>query len=290
MFFIIGNPRSGTSLFRLLLTSHSNVHIPPECGFMLWWEKKYTDWTWAKNEQDLGEFLDDLFSSKKFEFWDLDRTDVAKTINENQPDNFSSLCYLIYKVHLDKFGGDARLIGDKNNFHLHHINELHQLFPKAKFIHIIRDGRDVATSYIDMSKIESSSDYRPRLPSDIADIANEWKGNIEAVRNGFSALPSDLKLEIRYEDLVLNTEDTLTWVCSHLGLDFESSMLKFYEKNQSKKLEPDEFMAWKSRTKGKIDSSAIGKWKTLSQFDVSTFEKHTKEILSLYNYDLSEQK
>ena len=290
MFFLIGNPRSGTSLFRLLLTSHSNIHIPPECGFMLWWHKAYSNWNWADNQYDIDRFLDDLFSSKKFEFWELDRETLKTQILKAEPDSFSSLSHEIYKFHLNQFGGDAKLIGDKNNFHLHHIKDLHQLFPTAKFVHIIRDGRDVATSYIDMSKIKSVSDYRPRLPSDITDIAKEWKNNIEMVREGFSCLPTDLKLEIRYEDLVLNTKDTLATVCAHLGVDYDPAMLKFYEKNQARKLEPDEFMAWKSRTKGKIDSSAIGKWKTLSQFDVSTFEKHTKEILSLYNYDLSEQK
>ena len=210
---------------------------------MLWWHKAYSDWNWTNNQDDIDRFLDDLFSSKKFEFWELDREALKTQILKTKPDSFSSLSHEVYKFHLEQFGSAAKLIGDKNNFHLKHIKDLHQLFPKAKFVHIIRDGRDVATSYIDMSKIQSSSDYRPRLPSDILDIAREWKNNIEMVRNGFSILPKDLKLEIRYEDLVLHSEDTLTTVCAHLGVEYDPTMLKFYEKNQARKLEPDEFMA-----------------------------------------------
>ena len=288
MFFIIGNPRSGTSLFRLLLTSHSKVHIPPECGFMLWWHQKYQKWDVDFSKTHLSNFLDDLFAAKKFEFWNLDREALSKEIQRGQPKNYAQLCELIYDFHRNEHSPSATTIGDKNNFHLNHIEDLNQLYPDAKFIHIIRDGRDVATSYIDMSKIDSSSDYRPRLPTHIADIAKEWRKNIQSVMDGFSKLPRIKTLEIRYEDLVTDTEKTLTAICKHLGLEYENGMLEFYTNNQANKLEPDEFMAWKARTRGKIDRSAIGKWKALSDTDIKAFEDITHDILSRYNYELLE--
>jgi len=289
MFFIIGNPRSGTSLFRLLLTSHSDIHIPPESGFMIWWQRVYNDWNWDADNQKLDAFLDDLFNAKKFEFWELDREPLSRTIKANKPDNYAALSRLIYEHHSEKAGKKNALIGDKNNFHLNHIAELDALYPDAKFVHIIRDGRDVATSYMDMSKIDSTSDYRPRLPSSAADIGQEWRKNIESVRSGFSKLPSERTLEIRYEDLVLETEKTLTGVCEFLGQTYEPAMLDFYMKNQARKLEPDEFMAWKARTRGQIDSSAIGKWKNLPQDDIGIFEKICGDILTTYNYELSDE-
>jgi len=289
MFFIIGNPRSGTSLFRLLLTSHSNIHIPPESGFMIWWQRVYKDWTWSDDTIKLDTFLSDLFTSKKFEFMELDRQGLFDFLNKQQPRNYADISQMIYKYHAIKAGKETALIGDKNNFHLKHIADLDQLFPKAKFVHIIRDGRDVATSYIDMSKIDSQSDYRPRLPSAVADIATEWHNNIHSVQNGFSRLPTSRFLEIRYEDLVLDTENTLTKVCAFLGQVYEPAMLDFYLQNQETKLEPDEFMAWKARTRGKIDSSAIGKWQNLSQDDIANFEKICGDILQNYNYSLSSE-
>ena len=287
MFFIIGNPRSGTSLFRLLLTSHSEIHIPPECGFMVWWKKKYGDWSWQSCETIVEQFLDDLFAAKKIEFWNLSRDALLSEILHKQPDSYAALCSTIYKFHARKNSKGNSKIGDKNNFHLNHILELGELYTDAKFIHIIRDGRDVATSYMEMSKIDSASSYRPRLPSDTTGIAREWRENIHSVRQGLEKLSDHRKLEIRYEDLVRDSQATLTKVCHHLNVLYEPQMLEFYQSNQAKKLEPDEFMAWKARTRGKIDASAIGKWKKLSKTDIRTFEEVCGEILSDYNYELA---
>jgi len=285
MFFIIGNPRSGTSLFRLLLTSHTDIHIPPECGFMVWWLEKYKNWSWA--EGDLELFLDDLFSAKKIEFWNLDRESLTADLWDVKPKDYASLAQAIYLHHRNKSGKINAVLGDKNNFHLNHIFDLNQLFPDSKFVHIIRDGRDVATSYVNMSKIQSQSDYRPRLPSSIEKIAKEWRKNIEEIHKGFAKLARESFLEIRYEDLVLETEKTLLKVCEFLGQNYQPTMLDFYLNNQENSLEPSEFMAWKSRTLNKIDPSAIGKWKNLPQDDIERFENISGEVLSKYNYPVA---
>lgn len=254
---------------------------------MMWWHRVYKDWTWSGDDSFLDAFLDDLFSAKKIEFWALDRQAIYDVLKSKKPQNYAALSQTIYAHHALRTGKDGALIGDKNNFHLNHIVDLDQLFPGTKFVHIIRDGRDVATSYMDMGKIDSQSNYRPNLPSEIADIAREWRKNINSVQKGFAALPKERTFEIRYEDLVLETEKTLTDVCNFLGQSYEPAMLDFYLKNQETKLEPDEFMAWKARTRGKIDSSAIGKWQNLSQDDIAEFEKICGNILQSYNYSLS---
>lgn len=256
---------------------------------MIWWQRVYKDWRWSSDNDTLNAFLDDLFTAKKFEFWELDRSIIFELLNSRKPENYASLNKVIYKHHASKAGKPNAIIGDKNNFHLNHIRDLDQLFPDTKFVHIIRDGRDVATSYMDMGKIESQSDYRPSLPSEISDIAEEWSRNINAVRESFAALPAHRTLEIRYEDLVLDTESTLTAVCEFLEQSYEPDMLEFYLKNQETKLEPDEFMAWKARTRGKVDSSAIGKWQNLPDEDIARFENICGNILQNYNYLLSSE-
>ena len=65
MFYIIGNPRRGTTLMRLLLTTNSEIHIPPECGFMIWLKAKYSS---KKNFKVTRTFVCDLLKTKKFNF------------------------------------------------------------------------------------------------------------------------------------------------------------------------------------------------------------------------------
>ncbi|MGB0789818.1 MAG: sulfotransferase, partial [Marinirhabdus sp.] len=70
--FILGNPRSGTSLLRLMLNQHSSIVAPPESGFSLWWLHKYGNWCKADNApQKINGFIDDVLSSRKIETWHL---------------------------------------------------------------------------------------------------------------------------------------------------------------------------------------------------------------------------
>ena len=56
-FFILGNPRSGTTLLRLMLNSHPKLGVPPECGMIQWWNEKYKN----KNLQDVYDtFINDI--------------------------------------------------------------------------------------------------------------------------------------------------------------------------------------------------------------------------------------
>src|SRR3989338_6176614 len=93
--FIIGNPRSGTTLLRLMLTCHQHIVIPPECGYMIWWYEKYKDWKGDDSGERLNNFLDDLFISKKFETWNLQRKALKEFLmgrdNKTYPDLVSSI-------------------------------------------------------------------------------------------------------------------------------------------------------------------------------------------------------
>src|ERR1051326_8315559 len=157
LFFILGNPRSGTSLLRVMLDSHSHIVSPPESGFLLWWHKKYKDWSLqdSKNDNKVEEYIADLKTSKKIETWNLDFVEIKKIISKELPSNYaqlSSLIYYSYGVNKKKY---ASAFGDKNNYYLNHIDEILKIYPNAYFIHLIRDGRDVACSYMDLKNLNT---------------------------------------------------------------------------------------------------------------------------------------
>jgi hypothetical protein len=274
--FIIGNPRSGTTLLRLAVTSHSNVCIPPEAGFLCWFSAAYGAWTqsdWA-NQNKTKNFLEAVATSKKFVTWGLSNSDLLDAFIMEPPVNYSSACSIIYNEYRKKKKPSASIWGDKNNFYINHIELINELYPAARFIHILRDPRDVACSYIELSRLKSKSIYRPNLPNDPVEIANQWLQNNTSASRSLSRLSKSQKLRIRYEDLALDPQKNLSTICSFLGLDFEDGMLESHLHNRINHLEPSETLDWKKRTLSPITSSQIGRYKVdLSSEQINAIEK-----------------
>ena len=274
--FIIGNPRSGTTLLRLVVTSHSNVCIPPEAGFVCWFSGVYGAWTqsdWA-NQNNTQNFLEAVATSKKFETWGLNISDLLAAFKTELPINYSSACSIIYNEYRKKNKPSASMWGDKNNFYINHVELINELYPSARFIHILRDPRDVACSYIELSRLKSKSIYRPNLPNDPVEIANQWLQNNVSASRSLSRLSKSQRLCIRYEDLALNPKNTLSTICSFLGLDFEDGMLESHLQNKIYHLEPSETLDWKKKTLSPITSSQIGRYKVdLSSEQINAIEK-----------------
>lgn len=280
MFFILGNPRSGTSLFRLMLNSHPQITVPPECGFLQWWHEKYQNWNKESclDSRQVSEFIRDLKSSKKIEDWNLDYTNLSSKIRSEQPASFAELVLLVYQVFSKP---DTLLIGDKNNYYIHHIPTLKELFKGAKFLHLVRDGRDVAVSYKEINTSVFTSKYAPSLPTSTYDIAKEWSENVLKIQREISDRDHFM---LRYEDLISSPQDHLTNVCLFLGIPYSPEMLKFYEPQNHD--EPTTTMEWKSKTTTEVDSSNTGKYKSqLKADDLNTFIELAGPTLKAFGYE-----
>lgn len=278
-FFILGNPRSGTSLFRLMLNSHPTITVPPESGFLQWWHSKYHDWnkTDCENSERLKEYITDLFSSKKIESWNLNKETVTEKIRTEKPGSYAQLCHTIYTLYSKT---NNSLIGDKNNYYIHHTTLLTALFPDAKFIHLVRDGRDVACSYKALNTLGSTSEYAPKVTSEISEIAEEWSANTARLDQFINDKHG---LTIRYEDLITNPEETLKTVCSYLEVAYSADMLRYHENEFHD--EPASTMDWKAKTREKIDASNLKKHtQILSISEIETFDKICKKELAHFGY------
>lgn len=262
--FILGSPRSGTSLLRLILTSHEQIVIPPECGFIIWLHKKYGNWQVSDNNDSskLVPFIDDLFRTKKFDTWCLDKAFIEIKIIECQPTTYAELCKIIYTSFGLDIGQNFRIWGDKNNFYLNHLDELFGLFSNARFLHIVRDGRDVVCSYREVMGADSNSPYAPKLSTDINEIATEWSSNVMTIDSFMSGIVGTSAMTIRYEDLTSDFVITVTRICKWLGLEYDDEMLGFYQKNKKMKLEPDLTLGWKRRTLQPISNLTVGRYIT----------------------------
>lgn len=236
--FVIGNPRSGTSLLRLLLTSHPDLLIPPECGFIIWLRSDYGNWRYSDcaGLQKISRFIAQLFRTEKFETWGLYREVVRGEIERPQPRNYQELCAAVYSSYGISVGKKFKIWGDKNNFYIRNLDEIFSLFKIAFYLHILRDGRDVACSYRQVMAESSKSPYAPELKTEIAEIALDWTSNVLAIDSFMNSIPLAQSMTIKYEDLVFSPSRTTKWLCKWIGLPFDLKMLSCYKINADKKI------------------------------------------------------
>jgi hypothetical protein len=282
--FVIGNPRSGTTLLRLMLTNHKNIVIPPEGGFAVWLYEKYGPADFS--ESIVKAFVEDLSHTRKIETWNLDYAGLLDYILSVGSVSYTEAVRNVYEFYGHSIGKTFLRWGDKNNHYLRHIDTIREMYPPARFIHIIRDGRDVACSYMDLHRSNIVSEYTPQLPFKIKDIANVWSTNVQKIRNSFNRIGWDNVSEIRYEDLVSQPSDTLKKVCSFLEEPYDADMELYFIKNQLEHQEPVEFLQWKAKTIEKPTTSEIGKFrKQLTPEEIREFESISASILKIYSYN-----
>jgi len=279
-FFIIGNPRSGTTLFRLMLNKHSKISVPPEAGFLVWLNNKYN-----KSDFDYKLFLIDLKTTNKIETWNIDFEELYQVLCKKKPISYSALIDCVY-YYYSKYilNRKISIYGDKNNYYLDHIDIIQSLYPDAKFIHIIRDGRSVAASYKGVMSKNINGKYAPKLPTKISDIATQWVENIDTITKNFVNIDKNNKYVMRYEDLILNPTKTLESIVTFLGVDFEENMLEYYTTSEKEGLEPKEYMGWKSKNLMPINIDEVEKYKLLSDSEIKIFENYASDTLVKYNY------
>jgi hypothetical protein len=285
--FIIGNPRSGTSLLRLMLMSHTGIVIAPECGFAVWLYESYADWTQGDVDSPrLSLFLHDLAQARKFETWNVRIDALRDYISRRRPSSYSDLVASVYRFYAMGIKPDFCIWGDKNNYYLSHIADIRALFPSARFIHVVRDGRSVACSYKELGMRELKHAYAPRLPSDTNSIAIEWGGNIRTIRSSFASFGFEGVWELRFEDLVSSPRDSLVSICGFLGLAFEPAMLEYYKLSESKGGEPEIYREWKGKNRSRLLLSEVDRFRAdLSLDEIRVFENKAREQLDWYGYD-----
>jgi hypothetical protein len=220
IFFIVGRPRSGTTLLRCLLDAHPKINIPLECAFAIQLAPKYGKYNYW-DEKKLRSFYNDLLEFPMFHFWIVDseklKTDLLSCVGAYSYSVICKFVYLNYKSFFEK--DEIQLIGDKNPSYSLYTDKLIELFPEAKFIHITRDYRDNAISMI-RAKFES-----PVYSS----LAYRWKYFNQKIDKQKNLTPNRF-YTIKYEDLVTDPVHYSKEICDFLGVEFSENMIHYREK------------------------------------------------------------
>ncbi|MDQ4146057.1 MAG: sulfotransferase [Actinomycetota bacterium] len=211
MFFIIGSARSGTTLLRTILNAHPEVAVPPESRFIseLWR---------GEEEVQVDDFLQALAGHRLFRVWELDIERVRDECGDSPRARYADVIEAAYKAWA-KSKGKTRW-GDKTPRYIEQIPLLARLWPEAKFVHQIRDGRNVVLSYADV----------PFGPKTLGKAADLWRKRVSLGLATGRPLGAERYHEIRYEEFTADPTHQTKALCDFLEIEFHSDMLDYAEK------------------------------------------------------------
>jgi hypothetical protein len=145
--FIVGSGRSGTTLLRLMLEQHPDLAIPPESYFPISLRHREPRYV-SSGGFDLGRYASDLLENVRFRDWKLDQM-VRDRLSGVEPIDWAEAIRRTFALYAERERKPR--YGDKTPWFIMRIDELSTMFPEARFVHLIRDGRDVALSIRGMS-------------------------------------------------------------------------------------------------------------------------------------------
>ena len=284
---IVGSPRSGTTLLRLMLDSHPELAIPPETRFLGLGAKLR-----GKGDKLRERFFTALInypnSMPSWPDFEIPKEAFWSALKEIRPFTISEGYRAFYRLYAARFG-KARW-GDKTPLHCLELNAIRQVLPEARFIHIIRDGRDAALS---LRRMWFSPGW------EIETQAAYWRKCVLAARRAGLGRPD--YTEVRYEDLILSTRETLDLICARIGLSYDDAMLSYYTRTPERLREhkgrtlPDgttlltqeERLRQQKRTTEPPDPACVFAWKrAMSAEERGRFQRVAGDLLKDLGYEV----
>lgn len=208
VFFVVGSARSGTTLLRMMLNAHPKIALPPESRFIV---ELYD----GSDDVNVADLLRRLEAHKRWRTWGLPIEKVATELEGLERAPYADVLEACYRAFART--RNKSLYGDKTPRYVEHIDLIHHLWPRARFVHLVRDGREIALSYADV----------PFGPKNVAKAARLWDRRVGRGMAAGRSLPQDQYLELRYERLLVDPEDCLNTLTEFLGIEFDPRMLEF---------------------------------------------------------------
>ncbi len=208
--FIVGSGRSGNTLLRRLIMEQFSIYIPPETYVL----PQIADYRLRARALAWPALVDLVVSA--FEYHPEFSTFGIDTLREfaleakKWPRNRQTLPDLLrrlYQWFRSVAGVEAEWLGDKTPSNTQHLGRIDVLFPSARYVHLIRDGVDVVQSYLTANLYNSHQE-----------AALRWVQSVRCWHAFRTRLPKERYIEIRYENLVRDSDSTLLDIATQFSI------------------------------------------------------------------------
>jgi hypothetical protein len=266
---VLGVRRSGTTLLRVMLDRNRSLAVPDESYFVPQLARRH------RGSVDPAAFVDDLRRLPTLVEWGLSADAVARRLRPGM--TTGAAIAAVFEAYAAE-RGKARW-GDKTPLYMQYLPLLEWLFPRALYVHLIRDGRDAATSFLEVPEGIMTAGWGH--PRDAAGFAAQWATEVRAARALGARVGAARYHELRYEALVAAPGEELGRVCAFACLAYDDGMLGYVGRTES---------ARKDHQKRLDEPPRVGvrDWRTeMPPAEVAAFEATAGDLLHDLGYDVS---
>lgn len=275
--FVVGVDRSGTTLLNMMLDAHSELFITYEVRIILRFYEKLSEYGSLRELNNRKKLIIDLISEQETQT--LFPNISLKSFDIEVCDSFAKIIEQLYASVLKE--KNKSVWGDKDPNHTNSIEFLNELFPHCRFIHIVRDGRDVALSLVS----------KHWGPNNFINAIKYWERTAITTDRMLKMLPNERVFEVKYEDLVINSKDVLLKLCNFVDIEYQDDMLELYSlKAQSNEAVSERIQGIHSNLSSKPDKAQLYKWReSLSSVDKAIASEIAHKALSRFGYEISKK-
>lgn len=273
-FFIVGNERSGTTMLRLIMDRSAQVSLPTESMFIGDYASVRKGRIDLSDHAAARDFAREVWSHPRVKLWNLPGEAPTPPEGLTHADAYRFAIEAPYRAFADRDG--KAMWGDKTPAYIHWVDEIKAIWPEAKFVELVRDGRDVSLSIQAL----------PFGGNNAWVTGTTWAEGIRAGRDAAQRYPDDV-LTLRYEDLTAQPEQHIRRICDFLSLQYSDAMLAIEE------VSPDRVVAdqkdWFTQVWNGINQGSVEKWRRkMSRREQRNFLRVARPELELYGYDPGE--
>ncbi|HVI20336.1 MAG TPA: sulfotransferase [Gaiellales bacterium] len=269
--FVLGCPRSGTTLFRTMLSAHRSIAIPPETRYLMgmyWRRSQLGDLRQRETRAELASAIVDD-PETRFRVLGVDAEQIRSEIIDGPP-TLGSAFGIVFRGYARRF--DKPRWGDKRPAYYAFMDELDHLFPDAQFIHLIRDPRACVES------LKRQEWY----PDEAAPCVAAWVHAVRSASRSGRKLGPKRYLEVRYEDLVSDPETVSRSICDFLDEPFDEQMCR--PELIADKVNPAHYQQRRQIQEG-VNTASVEAWATrLPADEIALVDRVARRWMQRFGY------
>ncbi len=272
---IIGTQRSGSNLLRVMLNQLHGVFAPHPPHILKTFDPIVRFYGDLDDIDNYTELVSDIceFVERNPVPWLNSRFDPELILKYSRERTLLEAYLAIHEVNAS--ANRAKFWFNKSMQNVYFIEYFEMKGFKPYYIHLIRDGRDVALSFRKAIVGEKHMYH----------LAQQWREDQELSNYYVEKFGSTRAIRVKYEDLLHQPQQEIQRICRFIGLEYSNNILKFYE-SQDSKITAESGEMWHNLSKPLMKNNFNKYKKELLPEDIDLFEKAAGKLLDEYGYEL----